>query len=75
MYVNGVSQPLATNVGPTETVSIDFSSRVYLGARRNMNLLLEEISTNHWNGKLDDIRVYKRALSPAEVTALYNDGV
>ena len=27
-----------------------------------------------WNGLIDDERVYTRALSPAEVAALYNAG-
>ncbi len=27
---------------------------------------------NGWNGQLDDLRIYRRALSPAEITALYN---
>jgi hypothetical protein len=26
---------------------------------------------NGWNGQLDDLRIYRRALSPAEITALY----
>ena len=26
---------------------------------------------NGWNGQLDDLRIYKRALTPAEITALY----
>jgi hypothetical protein len=27
---------------------------------------------NTWNGQLDDLRIYRRALTPAEITALYN---
>ena len=27
-----------------------------------------------WNGSLDDVRIYNRALSPTEITALYNSG-
>ena len=27
---------------------------------------------NGWNGQLDDLRIYRRALSAAEITALYN---
>jgi hypothetical protein len=26
---------------------------------------------NSWNGQIDDLRIYKRALTPAEITALY----
>lgn len=31
-------------------------------------------STKHYNGKLDDIRIYNRALSGAEILKLYNEG-
>ena len=27
---------------------------------------------NPWHGQLDDLRIYKRALTPSEITALYN---
>jgi len=30
--------------------------------------------SNHWNGKIDNVRVYDRALSASEVTALYEMG-
>ena len=27
---------------------------------------------NEWNGQLDDFRIYRRALTPLEITAIYN---
>ena len=32
------------------------------------------VSTGYFNGKLDDVRIYNRALSQAEITRLYNQG-
>lgn len=60
LYVNGVYQGQAALTGLTDTNS----HPVLLGAHVNGN--------DGFNGKLDEARVYNRALSPGEVQDLYN---
>ncbi len=36
--------------------------------------LLEGVSARHWDGILDEVSVYDRALSPAEIQAIFNAG-
>jgi hypothetical protein len=36
--------------------------------------IIEQPSTQFYNGLIDDVRIYDRALSAAEVQALYNMG-
>jgi hypothetical protein len=60
-YVNGVSQ--RANSFPF--ISALSTSYLEFGANTGA-------STQEYNGYLDDVRIYNRALSPAEVMALYN---
>jgi hypothetical protein len=41
---------------------------LYIGA------LYGAAGTYNWNGPIDDVRIYDRALSAAEIQALYNGG-
>jgi len=61
-YINGVVQQ--TYSGTMGSVP-DESSDIYWGRYRN---------SLYFNGTLDDVRIYNRALSAAEVTALYHLG-
>ena len=64
LYVNGQSQAVSyidSQVGGTLK---DSASLIYFGTRTPGSLTL--------NGLLDEIRIYNRALSPAEVSSLYN---
>ncbi len=63
IYLNGVRVDTAVNVGPTiynGNEQLGFARCYYYNAR-------------HWNGSLDDARLYRRALTPAEVNALYHE--
>ena len=66
IYVNGVE---VTN-GTEEATSITFDAGagVFLGIRHNLS------ATNAFNGQMDDVRAYNRALSAAEISRLYNLG-
>jgi hypothetical protein len=62
LYVDGV---LVSSANRTRTNSIDETTRnLYIGAWSAYN--------RNFNGKMDDLRIYKRALSPSEVSQLYN---
>jgi hypothetical protein len=37
-------------------------------------LVVGQFLTQHWQGSLDDVRIYNRALSPDEVQQLYHEG-
>lgn len=60
LYKNGV----AIAAGTTVPAHIDNTRATYIGNRYD--------NLRDWEGGLDDIRVYNRALSAADVTALYN---
>ncbi len=60
-FVNGIS------VGTwSDTVNITTSYNTQLGSRVS--------STNALNGSLDQVRIFSSALTPANVTSLYNEG-
>ena len=67
IYLNGVQKVEKAWVGPITTGATGISS---IGAIHNYNG-----PTNwHFNGLIDDVRIYDRALTAAEVQALYQTG-
>ena len=62
IYIDGIFSASATYACPNPPVQNSW----YLGADNNGGL------NNFWNGSLDDVRVYNRALSASEILALYN---
>jgi hypothetical protein len=56
LYVNGSQE--GTPIARTGNTYTNSSSILYIG--------------NGWNGLIDDVMVYNRALSQAEITAIYN---
>ncbi len=67
LYKNGVEQ-VSGDFPRTDTSSSIFNSTsaFSLGGGTSNSV------TSYMNGKLDDVRIYNRGLSPAEVTQLYN---
>src|SRR3989344_5109617 len=59
LYVDGVSVGTVSN-------SVSASSHTFLVGVYN--------NTNYFNGLIDDVRIYNRALSASEIQALYNVG-
>jgi hypothetical protein len=57
-YVNNVLTQTVTLVGNIDNLDLDLTLGYY--------------NLGYWSGKLDDLFIYKRALSAAEVTKLYN---
>ena len=69
LYVNGVLVNQSSS-NPSDGVSSDIRLESFLGAIiRNGNS--NEPST-FWNGSIDDFRLYQKALSTTEVSAIYN---
>lgn len=64
MYVNGVlsSQSVNTNIVPLTGSYLQFGNN-------------QQTGTSNLHGMLDDIRIYKRALSVSEIQTLYSMGI
>ncbi|MFP6887913.1 MAG: LamG-like jellyroll fold domain-containing protein, partial [Opitutales bacterium] len=62
-YVNGK----LNHSGGNQRRTLGIPNRWYLGANSNGN-------GTWWYGIIDDLRIYKVELTPAEVAAVYNDG-
>ena len=58
IYIDGIFRNSSTNVNFTST---DIANSLYMGRGAGL----------YWNGSLDDVRLYNRALSAAEVKKLY----
>ncbi len=59
-YVNGVKTKTEDKAGPL----LKFTTTLYIGARKG---------NEPFSGSIDDIRIYKRALSDDEISALFNE--
>ena len=59
-YINGVNVKSGTNL-----VTFTFT-----GA----NFTIGQVSTNYFNGKIDEVRAYNRVLTTGEIQALYDQG-
>jgi hypothetical protein len=55
------------------TVLSDISSKYFIGVGTAANTI--QTPGYYWNGSIDDVRVYNRALSATEVKQLYNYGL
>jgi len=66
IYYNGVSQPLTT---VSWNGSISYNGNYFAIGRQ------KDYTNRFFNGKIDEVRVYNRALSEIEVKALYQDMV
>jgi len=62
IYVNGIESGYSSQGTVTGTVNDDSGYNLFVG----------ELGNWDYGGKIDDLRIYNRALSPAEVQALYN---
>ena len=64
LYVNGVAESL-TNIGIVDGIESGEGSNLFIGQKGN--------STEWFNGLIDEVRIYNRALSETEIQNLYND--
>lgn len=69
IYVNGDSLPLSNNGSPDTVTSTGNSD-----GNDNIGALSVAFG-RYFNGIIDDVRIYNRALSQAEVTQLYRQGI
>lgn len=69
MYVNGVAETLTVTAGTnTGNWFSDISTRV----NYKIGILTRTSSVIPFTGKIDEVRVYNRELSPSEIKQLYN---
>ena len=71
LYVDGVLQIPTVVIGPNDVEVLDFS-KFYIGKNVNTNPTYTGTSIN---GSIDQFRIFNRALTQEEVTALYNENV
>jgi hypothetical protein len=62
IYVDGIDE---TSTGNSHTTMAGNTLPVVIGAR-------SDLSTEFWNGGIDEVRIYDKALSAAQVATLYN---
>lgn len=67
LYINGVLS--ATDATGSNVAETDGLATIRIG-----DDLCTACGTSNWNGNIDDVRVYNRILSSAEITNLYNLG-
>jgi len=70
IYIDGKLVSNITNVRTAQVTNLR-ESIIYIGS----NVSFDGLQKNrYFNGKIDDVRIYNRALSGAEVQALYTEG-
>jgi hypothetical protein len=65
LYING---QLVATANRSQIGTIDNTDHLTIGAHQ---IGSSSISGGNYNGKIDEVRIYNRALTPSEVTALY----
>ena len=63
-YVNGVSVNITESITPVGTMTSDTGSDLYIGDRSD--------HARTWDGRIENLRLYNRVLTPAEIQAIYN---
>ena len=72
LYVNGISDapPVADNAGNIEKPGFSGSRPLSIGAQNVGSAI-----GNYFTGAIDDVRIYKSALSQAQIQQLYAEGL
>ena len=65
IYIDGVEKTLTISDGFTTSVRLE--GTLYFGRRND--------GYADYNGEIDQVRVFNKAVSPSEVTTLYNEGI
>jgi hypothetical protein len=68
LYIDGSEPSYQTSTGAVGTYKTD------AGVDKEIGRLPHVGGVQEFNGKIDDVRVYNRALSDEEVLGLYEDG-
>jgi hypothetical protein len=69
LYVNTVAGAISRDIGTLGTATANTNQEVTIGAGHNYNA--PATPSNQYSGTLDNIKIFNRALSLADVTALY----
>lgn len=70
IYINGVSKAVTEDFTPSGTLNNEYGAEVVIG---NWHTITKDYGYNFY-GYLQDVRIYNRILTSAEVTTLYNAG-
>ncbi len=63
IYTDGVERD---SIAVSGNIDYTFASQLNIGAQRKSNI---------WDGTIDDVRIYNRALSTTEIADIYNAGI
>jgi hypothetical protein len=76
LYLNGIDvSSNAVNSGWTTNYNTILNNKkMTFGARNNLDANSNLFLNQFWDGKLDDIAIYNRALTPSEIQQLYIQG-
>jgi hypothetical protein len=75
LYINGVNQPLANVYGPAVlNGQLSAVQNLFIGRRQAVDGIEGTPGAAYFCGDVDELDLYTRALTPAEVQALYNAG-
>ncbi len=74
LYVDGILSNSQT-LSPTPNFFSYCNSEYWIGGFRHLNSCMPNDSTQFFNGKIDDIGIWNRALSQQEITNLYNGNI
>ncbi|NOQ38574.1 hypothetical protein GQ472_06840, partial [archaeon] len=66
LFVNGIEESYSTQALKTDSININ-DNDVWIGNRQE--------TTRYFNGTIDEVRIWNRALSPEEINASYNAGL
>ena len=66
-YINGEEKSTTTIHSETPTSAVNFQYPLIIGANNNRGTI-----ANHFNGKIDEVGIWSRALSSDEVSTLYD---
>ncbi len=71
-WYDGVNINISVNNGTPNSTAYTTGTTGSTAPFEIGGLLVNGATTLTWNGQIDDVRLYKRALSSADITALYN---
>jgi concanavalin A-like lectin/glucanase superfamily protein len=75
LYVNGQSVPVVVAAGsPTISGTFPNVSHLFIGQRQDSNTPEGAGGGSHYEGLIDEVEVYNRALSPTEIQAIFFAG-
>jgi len=74
-YANGSPVPLRATFGPsTLSGQLQNVDRLFIGRRQSSDTVEGAVGSGHYKGLIDEVEIFKRALSPGEIRAIFQAG-